>query len=62
MKVTVTVKRTETVTFETGDIPGSLVRDLLVKNNGTFDGNWSLYDLPRPSVEDVVDSVEVIEG
>ena len=47
-KVKVTVKHIETATFNTGDIPVALVRDLLTKHKGKFsdDGlGWSLGDL-----------------
>jgi hypothetical protein len=60
MKVKVTIKKTETATIEIGDLKPSLVRDVLAKNNGTFDGNWSLYDVT--DVRDEVDSVEVVEA
>jgi hypothetical protein len=61
MKVTVTVKHTQTATFDIGDMPVNMVRDVLIKNEGTFDGNWSLGDI-RGGDTWVVDSVEVVEA
>lgn len=58
MKVRVTIKHTETATFDIGDLPINLVRDVLTKNDGTFDGNWSISDATRND-EWTVDSVEV---
>jgi hypothetical protein len=63
MKVKVTVHTTETATFETGDLPLSLIRDLLVKNDGTFDGNYAIGDVARDdewTTNEVI--VEPLEG
>jgi hypothetical protein len=61
MKVTVTIKTTQTATFNIGDIPPSLVKDLLTANEGTFDGNWSIGDLAGANEKYTTDSVEVVE-
>jgi len=58
-RVRVTVQHTQTVEFDRGDIPVNLIRDVLVKNDGTFDGNWSLGDVQADTW--VVNSVEVEE-
>lgn len=59
MKVHVTIKETHTATIDIGNLPVRLVEDLLNKNEGTFDGNWSLGDVPGGDEKWVVDSVEV---
>lgn len=60
MKVLVTIKQTETTTFDVGDIPVNLIRDLLVKNDGHFDDNWSAGDIGH--AEWMVDEVTVVEA
>lgn len=61
MKVRVTIKHTQTATLDIGKLPVNLIRDLLAKNDGTFDGNWSLADVDR-SEQWTVDSIEVEEA
>lgn len=46
-RLKVTVRQTQTATFDSGDLPANLIRDLLQKADGTFDGNWSLSDVAR---------------
>lgn len=60
-RIKVTIKTTETATFDIGKVPAGLIRDLLTKNDGTFDGNWSLGDIPSGNQEYTTDSVEVEE-
>lgn len=55
-KVIITIKNTETAVIDVGDLPVDLVRDILVKNNGSFDGNWGIGDL---GAKYEVDSVTV---
>lgn len=45
MKVKVTILQQESATFDIGDLPINLVKDLLKKNDGSFDGNWSIADV-----------------
>lgn len=59
-KVRVTIKHTQTGTFDTGSLPADLVRDVLVKNDGTFDGDWNLTDVARDDAW-VVDEILVEE-
>jgi hypothetical protein len=59
VKVLVTIKLTQTGIFETGDLPITLIRDLLVANDGSFDGNWGLGDVARGSEKYVTDEVTV---
>jgi hypothetical protein len=47
MKVEVTIQHKQTATFDAGDLPINLLRELLVKNEGTFDGNWGLGDVAK---------------
>ena len=61
MKVLITIKTTRTATIDIGNLPIGLVRDLLTKNDGTFDGNWSVADATRDD-KWVTDSVEVVEA
>lgn len=58
-KVKATIKNTEEAIFDIGDLPLNLVRDLLVKNDGSFDGNWGLGDVGKSTW--TTDSVEVVE-
>lgn len=59
-KIKVTIKHTQTAHFDIGDVPASLIRDLLEKNDGTFDDNWGLSDMQGGASEEwTVDSVEV---
>jgi hypothetical protein len=60
MKIRITIKNTHTVVTDIGSIPPNLIRELLVKNDGTFDGNWSPGDLPGQETW-TTDSVEVEE-
>lgn len=46
-RVKVTLLHEETAEFDTGDLPVTLIRELLKKNDGTFDGNWGLGDVSR---------------
>jgi hypothetical protein len=59
-RVRVTIKQTQTATFDTGNLPVNLIRDVLRANEGTFDGNWSLGDVARDD-KWVVDEVIVEE-
>ena len=61
MKIKVTIKRSEVSVIDIGQLPIGLIRDLLGKNDGTFDGNWSPYDVKAASHDDVLDSVTVEE-
>ena len=58
MKVKVTIKQTQTATFDIGDLPLNMIRDILVANDGTFDDTWSLGDI-RAAESWTTDSVEV---
>lgn len=60
-RITVVIKRTETSTFDIGDIPVGLIKALLAKNDGTFDGTWGLWDLDRDTRSEV-ESIEIIES
>lgn len=60
-KLSITIKHTQTATIDIGDLPINLVRDLLIKNDGTFDGNWSLGDIPNADKWGV-ESIEVVEA
>lgn len=61
-KVKVTIKQTQSGTFDTGDIPANMVRDLLQKRaDGTFDGNWGLVDVARGTETWETDSIVVEE-
>lgn len=59
MKVHVTIKNTQTATIDIGNLPINLVRDLLQSHDGTFDGNWSIGDVPSANEKWTTDSVEV---
>lgn len=59
MKVLVTIKTTQTATIDIGNLPVNMVRDILTKNDGTFDGNWSISDVPSSGEKWTTDSVEV---
>jgi hypothetical protein len=61
MKVDVTIKTTQTATLDIGNMPVNLIRDLLTKNDGTFDGNWSIGDVGGANEKWTTDSVEVVE-
>jgi hypothetical protein len=60
-KVEVTIITTHTVTFDAGDIPAPLLRDVLLANDGTFDGNWTLGDIRSEAEQYHTDSVTVEE-
>lgn len=57
-KVRVTIRQTQTATFDAGDLPIPLIKGLLEKNDGSFDGNYALADVSRDE-NYVIDSVEV---
>ena len=59
-KVKVTITHKQTATFDIGDLNINLLRDVLVKNDGTFDGNWGLSDVTSTD-HWTVESVEVEE-
>ena len=59
MKVLVTIKHTQTATIDIGKLPINMVRDILRANDGTFDCNWSIGDVPDSADKWVTDSVEV---
>jgi hypothetical protein len=61
VKLEVTIKHTQTATIDIGALPVNLIRELLVQNNGTFDGNWSLGDIRSANEKWVVDSIDVVE-
>ena len=59
MKVNVTIKQTQTATIDIGQLPINLIRELLTKNDGTFDGNWSVGDIQGANEKWTYDSIEV---
>ena len=62
MKVRVTIISKQVAVFDAGDFPVGLIRDILTKNDGTFDGNWSLGDIAKSNSETfTTESVEVEE-
>lgn len=61
MKIEVVIKQTQSATIDIGELPVNLVRDLLNKNEGTFDGNWGLSDVARGNEKWTVDSIEIEE-
>ena len=60
MKLRITIISKQVVEFDAGDIPANLIKDLLTKNDGTFDGNWSPSDL-RGDDRYTTESIEVEE-
>ncbi len=57
-KLKVTVKETNVFTFDSGDLPKNLIKELLDKNEGSFDGNWGLYDVTK-GPDRTIDSIVV---
>lgn len=61
-KLKATIVSKQVVVFDSGDIPANLIKDVLTKNEGTFDGNWALGDVARNGSEVyTTESVEVEE-
>jgi hypothetical protein len=61
MKVKVTITSRHVATFDAGDIPANLIKDILGANDGTFDGNWGIGDINGSTEEYITDFVEVEE-
>jgi hypothetical protein len=57
-KLRVTIIETRVATFDSGDIPANLIRELLLANEGSFDGKWGLDDVSR-NEKYTIDSITV---
>jgi hypothetical protein len=62
VRVNVTIKHTQTATIDIGTLPILMVQRILQANDGTFDGNYSLGDVPGSSETWTVESVEVAQA
>lgn len=63
MRVKITVITRQTVVADIGDIPPGLIEDVLRKNDGTFDGSWTIGDVrgSGSTEEFVTEKIEVEE-
>ena len=57
MNVRITVKHVQIAIIDIGDLPVDMISALLNKNEGTFDGNWCLGDVPGGDDKWVVESI-----